>query len=260
MKKLFEEKSGMSINEKVDNTIHMLLHSDINGCIAGSSMIGANFDEWDEAPDVDVFVYSEHWLTNAVTWLLDNGWTIYSPGDEWKYNRCLDRGMAYKQPVNTLKVIRDGLIVNVSYKKEKRKLADVLASFDMSIIMIGVDIRTGVVLDLRCGGGMSTMKPDLMVLPQASGVAVPNPLRKQDTDMYGTEMWVRQFNRVIKYWNRGYDTRPMARFYIKLIDETIDKGQLFSTQKSEAAFSEFKGMFEPLREQMVEWLRDKEEE
>ena len=84
-------------------------------------------------------------------------------------------------------------------------------------------------------------------------------MRKQDVDMYGTGMWVRQFDRVIKYWNRHIDTRPMARFYIKLINGVIDKGKLFNTDKSDAAYQEFITTYEPLRDKMVQWLKDKEE-
>ena len=90
-------------------------------------------------------------------------------------------------------------------------------------------------------------------------VAKPNPLRDQDVDMYGVEMWVRQFDRVIKYWNRGYDTRRMAKFYIKLINGVLDKGRLFNTTKSEESYKMFVGTYEPLKHKMEQWLADKED-
>ena len=72
-------------------------------------------------------------------------------------------------------------------------------------------------------------------------------------------MWVRQFDRVIKYWNRGIDTRPMARFYIDLITQTIDKGSLFTSETALANYNEFVETYEPLREKMIMWLEDKED-
>ena len=121
------------------------------------------------------------------------------------------------------------------------------------------DIRKHVMLDFRRGWeGMVPEDPDNR-WSHSDKIAVPNPLRDQDVDMYGTEMWVRQFDRVIKYWNRGFDTRPMAKFYIRLINGVIEKGQLFETAKSTAAYQEFITAYEPLRDKMVQWLNDKEE-
>ena len=120
--------------------------------------------------------------------------------------------------------------------------------------------------DIPFGWGIDLRTKDVKVFDDKNHrwsddpkVSVPNPMRKQDVDMYGAEMWVRQFDRVIKYWNRGIDTRPMARFYIKLINEVIDRGRLFESEKSEASFNAFVTTYEPLRDKMVEWLNDKED-
>ena len=77
--------------------------------------------------------------------------------------------------------------------------------------------------------------------------------------MYGAEMWIRQFSRCIKYWERGFDTRPMAEFYIRLIDQVIEDGQLFATKTSEERYQDFVDEFEPLKQKMIEWLKDKED-
>jgi hypothetical protein len=39
----------------------------------------------------------------------------------------------------------------------------------------------------------------------------------------------------------------------------LEKGQLFSSEKSEVSYNEFKEIYEPLRDKMVKWLEDKED-
>lgn len=250
----------MSLTKDIKDTIEMLKNTDINGCITGSSMLDCNFDNWDSVPDIDLFVYSEPQLQYAANMLMFKfGFEPLSPGEEWKLGRVQNKGMQRNAYLSTVKLRLGNVVVNVTYKQYKNNIFSVLSSFDMSIIMVGYDIRKHVMLDLRCGWEhMVPEDPDNRWSPDTK-VAYPNPLRDQDVDMYGAEMWVRQFDRVIKYWNRGFDTRPMARFYIKLINEVIEKGQLFQTDKSEAAYQGFITTYEPLRDKMVQWLNDKED-
>jgi len=250
----------MSLTKDIKDTIELLKQTDINGCITGSSMLDADFDTWDSAPDIDVFVYTEPQLQYAANLLMfKHGFENLSDGEEWKYKRIINKGTQKNTYLSTLKLKRGDVVVNITYKSYKNNIFSVLSSFDMSIIMVGYDIRKHVMLDLRCGwDGMVPEDPDNRWSPSTK-VAYPNPLRDQDVDMYGTEMWVRQFDRCIKYWNRGFDTRPMAKFYIRLINDVIHKGQLFNTAKSEEAFNEFMTAYEPLRDKMVQWLDDKED-
>lgn len=250
----------MTLTEKIHETIELLKDTGINGCITGSSMLpDADFDTWSSVPDIDLFVYNEMQLLHASDVLMYKyGFELLSAGEEWKFDRVCNRGAQGNAALTTMKLQRDGVIVNITYKKWKNNIMSVLASFDMSCIMIGYDIPFGWGLDMRT--------KDIKVFDDKHHrwsddpkVAVPNPMRKQDADMYGVEMWVRQFDRVIKYWSRGIDTRPMARFYIDLITGVIDKGQLFSSDKSSAAFQEFVETYEPLKAKMVQWLNDKED-
>lgn len=250
----------MSLTQEIRETIEFLKGSDINGCITGSSMIpDADFDTWDSVPDIDVFVYNEMQLLHASDMLIyKHGFELLSAGEEWKFDRVCNRGAQGNAALTTMKLKHGNVVVNITYKKWKNNIMSVLASFDMSCIMIGYDIPFGWGIDMRT--------KDIKVFDDRNHrwsddpkVSMPNPMRKQDVDMYGTEMWVRQFDRVIKYWNRHIDTRPMARFYIKLINEVIDRGRLFESEKSEASFNAFVTTYEPLRDKMVEWLNDKEE-
>lgn len=250
----------MAIKEKMNETIELLKELDINGCITGSSMIDGDYDNWESQPDIDLFVYARPQLQYAANLLIQvYGFKPLNGGEAWKIDRLNNYEQKRKRPVDTLKVEKDGIVVNISYKDGKDNIFAVLASFDMSIIMVGYDISMHVLLDLRCKWDNMVREDDDDRWSTSIDVAYPNPLRKQDVDMYGTQMWVRQFDRVIKYWNRGYDTRPMAEFYIKLIDRVLDTGKLFSTEKGEAAFNAFVETYEPLKQKMVKWLEDKED-
>jgi hypothetical protein len=236
------------LNKEIHDTIELLKTTGIRGCITGSSMLDADFDTWAETPDVDVFVFSAEQLVYAIDMLeFKYGFRPLSDGEEWKIERIRWKGIQKNASLQTVKMVGpQEVCVNLTWKYGKTTLADVLASFDMTIIMKGYDIRNGYTLDLTdvCGN---------------KRVASPNPMREQDCDMYGVEMWVRQFSRVIKYWNRGFDTRPMAQFYIELINGVLEKGQLFNTEKSENVYREFVETYEPLRDKMVQWLKAKEE-
>lgn len=250
----------MTLTQDIRDTIELIKQTDINGCITGSSMLDADFDTWDSAPDIDVFVYTEPQLQYAANLLMfKHGFEPLSPGEEWKLNRVQNKGSQKNSYLSTVKLKRGDVVVNITYKQWKNNIFSVLSSFDMSIIMIGYDIRKKVMLDLRCGWeNMVPEDPDGRWSPSTS-IAYPNPLRDQDADMYGVEMWVRQFDRCIKYWGRGYDTRPMAIFYIKLINGVIAKGQLFNSDKSSEVYQGFVTTYEPLRDKMVAWLEDKED-
>ena len=250
----------MGITNKIKETIEMLKQTDIDGCITGSSMLDEDFDAWADVPDIDVFVYQPNQQLYAIDLLMfKHGFKPWSPGELWKINRIKSRGMQKSAYLSTVKLMKDGVIVNISYKTGKNNMFNVLSSFDMSIIMIGYDIKKHILLDLRCGWKDMVVEDCYGYWSDNPRVAVPNPLRDQDVDMYGVEMWVRQFDRVIKYWNRGFDTRQMARFYIDSIDRVIRDGALFASDKSTAAYTAFVEEYGPMRDKMKAWLVGKEE-
>ena len=121
----------------------------------------------------------------------------------------------------------------------------VLQSFDMSIVMQGYDIKHHVLYDMRVGD------------PK---VAVPNPLRDHDCVMWTVAKWVRQFDRVVKYYNRGYDTRPMAKFYLDMIDRCIEAGCLFDSDESHEAFESFSQEFLEKRASIADWYESHKED
>ena len=249
--------------EKIEMAIEVVKNMPINGCITGSCWLpGFDPDAWGSTPDVDVFVYSEGDLMKAIDYAMyelkmkpGTGTDRSEKQERWKLERLQQNGINYKLGITTYKFWCDGVIVNFTYKMTKVggrwvpivNAPSVLASFDMSIVMQAYDIKSHVMFDLR---------PDHV--PPTT--AVPNPLRDNDCVMWTVAKWVRQFDRVVKYYGRGYDTRPMARFYLDMIDECIEAGCLFDSEESQAAFTNFSEEFLEKRAIIADWLEEHEED
>lgn len=258
---IFKEDQATTIQEKIKSTINAVKTLPINGCITGSCML-PTFDPegWSSTPDVDVFVFGEGELYHMVD--LCRYALRMEPGmgtprsrkqEEWKLGRLNSAGLNRKIGITTYKFYYDGVIINVTHKMSKHgghwipalTTADVLSTFDMSIVMQGYDIKHHVHYDMRVGDPM---------------VAIPNPLREQDCMLWTVAKWVRQFDRVIKYYNRGFDTRPMAEFYLKMIDEAIKVGNLFDSEESKDRFESMSHEFIEKRAAIAEWLEEHKED
>ena len=252
---LWLRKAGaVTLKEKVAAAIELVKTLPIDGCITGSCMLpGFDPDGWGTVPDIDVFVFGENELVAAID--LARYALKMTPGsgtkrseqqEEWKLDRLRQAGLNYKLGITTYKFYSEGVILNFTYKQRKfhgrwvpiLDTPGVLQSFDMSIVMQGYDIKHHVMYDMRVGD------------PK---VAVPNPLRDHDCVMWTVAKWVRQFDRVVKYYNRGFDTRPMAKFYLDMIDECIAVGCLFDSEESQEAFESFSKEFLEKRATIADW-------
>lgn len=250
-----------TLKEKIIRTIEVLKTLPINGCITGSCLLPVfEPDEWGSTPDVDVFVYGETELVRAVTiaqYALDmtpgTGSQRSKEQEEWKLNRLFENGVNYKIGITTYKFFCDGVIINFTFKQMKNhgrwvpiiSAPEVLRSFDMSILMQGYDIKQHVFYDMR--------GEDVFV-------ARPNPLRNQDCVMWTVEKWIRQFDRVVKYYGRGYDTRPMAKFYLEMIDQCIEVGCLFDSTESNELFESMSKEFLEKRAVIADWYDEHKED
>lgn len=245
--------------EKIDKLIDIVKTMPISGCVTGSCLMpGFDPDAWGSTPDVDVFVYSEDDLVRAVT-IAEHVWGM-TPGtgserseqqERWKLERLFTNGLNFKIGITTYKFTECGATLNFTYKQSKVKgkwvpitnATDVIISFDMSIVMQAYDIKSHVLFDLR---------PDNV--PETT--AIPNPLRNHDCVMWTVSKWIRQFDRVVKYYNRGYDTRPMAKFYLEMIDECIKAGCLFDSEESVSMFESYSKEFIERRAVIEEWYKE----
>lgn len=249
--------------EKVSRAVEVVKSMPINGCITGSVWLpGFDPDAWSSTPDVDVFVYSEDDLVRAVTYAEHalkmkpgKGSDRSEKQERWKLDRLFKSGLNYKIGITTYTFYCEGVMLNFTFKQAKVKgrwvplitAPSVVMSFDMSIVMQAYDIKSRVMFDLR--------PDDVPVM-----TAVPNPLRDHDCVMWTVSKWVRQFDRVVKYYGRGFDTRPMARFYLEMIDECIDAGCLFDSEESNLAFQQFSEEFIAKRAVIADWLEEHEED
>lgn len=258
---IFIKSSCHSTLDKMDALVEQIKSWPINGCITGSYWLpGFDPDGWGTIPDIDVFVYSERDLIQAID-IAMYGYGM-KPGkgkpksdaqEKWKLERLQETGLNKRIGITTYSFYCDGVIVNITHKQQKvdgrwmplTSASQVLESFDMSIVMQAYDIKHDVMYDMRVGN------------PR---VATPNPVRTYDTKLWTVAKWIRQFDRVIKYYNRGYDTRPMARFYLKLIDDCLAAGCLFESEAGQEMFETYTEEFKAQRDVIKNWLEEHEED
>lgn len=257
----FANDGCTTTREKIESAISLIKTLPIDGCITGSCWLpGFDPDAWGSTPDIDIFVFGEDELVKAVT-LAQYGLRM-TPGkgtkrseqqERWKLDRLFKAGLNYRLGITTYTFYCEGVMLNFTFKQRKfhgkwvplLSTPDVLQSFDMSIVMQGYDIQHHVMYDLRTG------EPT---------VATPNPLRDHDCVMWTVAKWIRQFDRVVKYYNRGFDTRPMAKFYLDMIDECIEAGCLFDSEESQEAFESFFNEFLEKRATIADWYEAHKED
>lgn len=256
----------MSFNDKMESMLQKIMDTDIDGCITGSSLS----QEWDmeaseSKPDIDVFTYSPYSMVHAIDVLeyklgLEPGGDDITTdkGEAWKAHKMRTSGRGFGRDLATCKLTDGEIVVNVSNRKGERSAMDVIARFDMSIVLQAYDIPSGSLLDMRC----VQPKADLVDIIKSTGgdptVAVPNPFRSFDGTTWNASKWLRQWDRVIKYWNRGFDTMPMARFYSHMIKEVIEGGSLFKTEASKQAYQDFVDEYQDLGTKIDEWIKENE--
>ena len=256
-------KGCHNLKAKISCLIEIVKTAPIHGCITGSCFLpGFDPDLWGSTPDVDVFVYSDYDLVRAIDWATmqmkmkpGTGSERSAQQEQWKIDRLFKSGLNKKLGITTYKFNCDGVVLNFTYKMTKEAgrwvpITDapgVLRSFDMSIVLQAYDIESKVHFDLR---------PDNVPVT----TAIPNPLRDHDCVMWTVSKWVRQFDRVVKYYSRGFDTRPVAEFYLKMIDQCIEAGCLFDSDESHEAFDKFSEEFLAKRAVIADWLEDHKED
>ena len=256
----------MSLRDDIDAMQMRIMETDIEGCITGSSLAeNWDVDEAEVKPDIDIFTYSPYAMVHAID-VLEYRFGLAPGGDEmssdkgeaWKAKKMRASGRGFGRDLATCKFTDGNVVVNVSNRKGERSAMDVISRFDMSIVLQAYDIPSGSLIDMRC----VQPKADLVDVIKSKGgdpmVAVPNPFRSFDGATWEAKKWLRQWDRVIKYWNRGFDTRPMARFYSNMIKEVIDGGSLFKTETSKQAYQAFVDEFEDLGKKIDEWIKEKE--
>lgn len=245
----------------IDNKIEELLNMNIYGCITGQCLIAKDtsvpVELWDEETDVDIFTYTHPAWISAVQILLDNNYifgefnsnNVEIKQNEVKWNRQLHE-IRPSGWLHTLKLhhkTKDNVTVNVSFKKDLHDALAILSNYDTTAVMKAIDMPTKNEIDLR------------LMFSESVTVARPNPIRWgtiiEDASTWKASMMIRQWNRVLKLWNRGIDSRPLAQGYKELLETLIETGCLFSGEDSKERFNIFTEMCQPiLDENILPWL------
>lgn len=232
----------------------------IVGCITGSCMLDDDFSTWQDKPDIDIFVYTDTQMVWAISEILSLGYTFGGKGkkkrgEEIKFDWLLDMNSNKSLGLSTImlehRIGTHDISVNITVKKGCTNVAEVLCSYDMSIIMKGYDIKNKMTLDLRTQNGWQER------------VASPNLLSnniEEHPSRFTLARALRQWDRVTKYYNRGYDTRPMAQYYLDKINEVLAAGAVFGTERDEESFEEYAKDFKEIREIIKNWLEVHEDD
>lgn len=240
------------------NELNKIKELPIYGCITGSCMLGdrVNFNAWDERPDIDIFIYSESAMLEAVTLLEMDGYTLGGKGknpagEELKRQWIRETGVRGNFGLSTLmlekKVEGHDVYVNVTWKKDCKTVAEVICSYDMSIVMKGFDIPHQMVMDLTNMDGRN---------PQ---IAVPNYLSnniEEHPSRFTLNRALRQWDRIIKYYQRGFDTRPMAQYYLDKINEVLAAGAIFGSEAEAASIEKYFPGFVEMKGKIETWMEE----
>lgn len=233
------------MKEHIDYIIEYLKKQPIKGCITGSCLLGY-FDN----QDVDLFVYDEKSFTKILFNLQYNSsFLILDPLEQWKLDQFLNKEYNNKARfgITTIKFIYNTCVpVNIIFKKNCTNIFSVLSSFDIDIICKGYDIETRQLLDLteKLPGNQATWN-------------------KWNTNFYDPELWqisriLRQLERVIKYYKRGYDTDPVCIKYIELIDEVQKFQDIFNSNNFSESLKIRKKNSKIVKEICTIWLKTHE--
>ena len=229
---------------QIDNAIVWLKEQDIEGCITGSALLeyfpGAN-------QDVDVFTYNEAAFTKLIFSMYHNPlFLLVEPLEQWKFKDWTEN--PYKGSLKKLGLIsikfkyNMSIDVNVIFKEKNHTIFDVLSTFDIDIIAKGYDLKTKKTLDLSENNGEK--------------VATWNKWNKQ---FYNPNIWavsriLRQFERVIKYHKRGYNTDAVAVKYKEILEEMLVYENIFSSEKVDEKVASVKTNSKILIKILDNWL------
>jgi hypothetical protein len=172
---------------------------------------------------------------------------INDPLERWKFKEWeKEQKLPYKLGLVTVKFKYNMCIdVNVIFKKNMGSIMDVVSSFDLDIISKAYDLQTKQLLDLS----------------EKDGKIVH--WNKWNTKFYSEDVWtinslLRQFQRCIKYYKRGYDTDLVVIKYIELLDRLLTYKNVFNSVKFDERLESIKSNGKQLKALFNLWLKNHE--
>lgn len=228
---------------QIDNAITYLKTLEINGCLTGSALL----DYFpDSNQDIDIFTYDEAAFTKLIFTLYHNPmFLLIEPMEQWKFKDWTEN--PYKGSLKKLGLIsikfkyNMSVDVNIIFKEKNHTIFDVLSTFDLDIIAVGYDLKTKKTLDLSEHNGK---------------IASWN---KWNKSFYTPNIWavsriLRQFERVIKYHNRDYNTDAVTLKYIEILQSMLDYENIFSSEKVDEKVESVKTNSKILIKILNKWL------
>jgi len=231
------------MKEQINNCIKLLKQQDVNGCITGSVLL-----DYFEGADIDLFVYDKSSFNKLLFFMHYNPmFTILDKLEQHKFDEYINEDKSSLESIVliTLKFKYNLCIdVNVVFKKFHKNIFDVLSNFDLDIIANGYDIKTGNYLSLRTTTGLE------------------GTWNKWNTSYYKCNLWsckrlLRQFSRVVKYTERGYNLESVTDKYISLIEEILSKDNIYETEKGTIFHEKTQKEFEIVLKILQVWKVEK---
>ena len=231
------------MKEQIDNAIELLKKQDVNGCITGSVLL-----DYFEGADIDLFMYDKSSFNKLLFFMHYNPmFTILDPLELHKFNEYINDDKSSLDSIGLISIkFKYNLCidVNVVFKKFHKNIFDVLSNFDLDIIANGYDIKSKQYLFLRESTGKE------------------GTWNKWNTSYYKSDLWsckrlLRQFSRVVKYTERGYNLDEVTDKYISLIEDILAKDNVYKSERGTLFYDKIQKEFEIVLKILQLWKKDK---
>ena len=230
------------MEQQIQNAVNWIKGQEIDGCLTGSCLLG-----YFEGQDIDIFTYNEAAFTKLLYSMYHNPlFLLIEPIEKWKFKDWTEssyKGSLKKLGLVTIKFKYNMCVdVNIIYKEKNHSIFDVLSNFDLDIICVGYDLKTKKTLDL------SEHLPDKTATWNKWNRAFYNP------NIWNLGRVLRQFERVVKYYKRGYNTDLLALKYKSILTEMLEYENIFSSEKMDEKVALVKKNSEILIKILDKWL------
>jgi hypothetical protein len=230
------------MKENIDNAIALLKQQQINGCITGSCLL-----DYFEGQDIDLFCYDKSSFTKILYFMHYNSmFNILDPLEKHKFDEYINNDKSSLDSLGLITIkFKYNLCVdiNIIFKKFHNNVFDVISNFDLDIITTGYDIKTGRTISLRESTGLE---------------GTWNKWNKSfyQPDFWSTKKILRQFERVIKYTERGYDLSSVTDKYISIVEQIILTENFYKSDKGTKYFNDTIEQFEVVLKILQVWKKD----
>ena len=227
---------------QIEGAINWIKKQNVRGCITGSALL-----DYFEGQDIDLFVYDESSFNKLLFFMHYNPmFTILDKLELHKFNEYIDSNKSSLEKIGLITIkFKYNLCVdvNIVFKKHNKNCFDVISSFDLDIIASAYDIKTKKTISLRESEGLT------------------GTWNRWNNSFYKTNFWnvkrlLRQFERIIKYTDRGYDLSSVTDKYIELVEEILRTENYYKTEKGSKFFNDTLEQFDLVLKILNVWKKD----